>query len=262
MELEHATLVEKADLVSHVAGEAHLEVASTMVMPLGQGELVINLGLVRYLLSMDHDLLPLARAAELLGVSAERVRQLVIAGDLPGIRLGDAWAVPGKAVVARRHQTNRRGRPLGARRAWEELRAGPVDLGAVSRYRNRASIHRGRLPRGDLAFVADHPSVRVSGVAAAVGYGEPLVDDPASAVLYLPASVQAIVSESVAFVEDGLGPVVLAVVDDSVWPLVSPPEAGSRSHRLVPPGAVAVDLMASDDPRHWSAAEHLVRADG
>lgn len=178
---------------------------------------------------MDHDLLPLARAAELLGVSAERVRQLVIAGDLPGIRLGDAWAVPGKAVVARRHQTNRRGRPLGARRAWEELRAGPVDLGAVSRYRNRASFHRGRLPRGDLAFVADHPGVLVSGVTAAVGYGEPLVDDPASAVLYLPASVHAIVSESVAFVEDGFGPVVLAVVADPVWPFVSPPgPCGSR----------------------------------
>lgn len=211
---------------------------------------------------MDRDLLPLAGAAALLGVSAERVRQLVIAGDLPGVRMGNAWVVPSKAVVARRHQANRRGRPLGPRRAWEEMLAGSVDLGAVGRYRHRASMHRGRLASGDLAFVSDHEGVLIGGVAAAVRYGEPLVDDHTAAVLYLSASLNEQLSRSVAFVEDGLGPVVLAVIDDSVWPLASRRQDKRDASRLAPRAAVAVDLMASDDPRHWLAADHLVRTRG
>jgi hypothetical protein len=49
------------------------------------------------------ELLPLADAADLLGVSVERVRQLVVGGQLPGQRFGNVWVVPedagGAAVV-------------------------------------------------------------------------------------------------------------------------------------------------------------------
>ena len=45
---------------------------------------------------MASDLVSLADASQLLGVSSERVRQLVVAGDLPGVRFGNAWAVPGE----------------------------------------------------------------------------------------------------------------------------------------------------------------------
>lgn len=65
-----------------------------------------------------------------------------LAGDLPGIRFGNAWAVPRADVVARRHQTNRRGRPLSARRAWEDILSGQVDLAAVGRYRERGWVRR------------------------------------------------------------------------------------------------------------------------
>jgi len=209
---------------------------------------------------MDQDLLPLADAAARLGVSVERVRQLVAAGDLPGVRFGNAWAVPQAAVAARRHQSNRRGRPLGPRRAWAEILAGGIDLTAVSRYKHRARRRRGQLGPGDRAHLSDHDSVRISGVAAAIAYGEPLIDDPAAAVLYLPAGLDERLSRSIAFVEDELGSVILLVVDDDVWPLLADHESGGARHRLAPKAAVALDLMASDDPRLWQAAAHLGRA--
>ena len=87
---------------------------------------------------MASDLVSLNDAAQVLGVSAERVRQLVVAGDLPGVRFGNAWAVPRSALVARQGQEPRRGRPLGVRRAWEAIAAGDVDLDEVGKYRNRA----------------------------------------------------------------------------------------------------------------------------
>jgi len=85
---------------------------------------------------MASDLVSLADASQLLGVSSERVRQLVVAGDLPGVRFGNAWAVPRDAVAARRQASNRRGRPLGEKRVWQAIVSGDVDLSNVSRYRN------------------------------------------------------------------------------------------------------------------------------
>lgn len=217
-----------------------------------------------YTFAVDQDLLPLADAASALRVSVERVRQLVVAGDLPGVRFGNAWAVPKRAVQARRHQANRRGRPLGGRRAWEEILAGSVDLDDVGRYRKRAQPHRGHLGRGDLAFLSDHELVAVSGIAAAVDYGEPLVDDRSEAVLYLPRSLSEQLPDVVALVADPLGPVLLQVVDELIWPLVVDPMVGgqARGRQLAPAAAVALDLMASDDPRHWLAARHLVELHG
>ena len=57
-------------------------------------------------------------AAERLGVSEPRVRQLLASGDLAGRRLGRSWLVSAESVA--RLQQNRRlpGRPLGPRRAW------------------------------------------------------------------------------------------------------------------------------------------------
>lgn len=135
-----------------------------------------------------------------------------------------------------------------------------MDLSAIGRYRRRAQARRGHLGPGDRAYVSDHGSVWVSGVAAAVGYGEPLVDDPSVAVLYLPASLDERLSRSIAFVEDDLGSVVFLVVEDPVWELALERLSDGAHRRLAPKAAVAIDLMASDDPRHWLAAEHLIAA--
>ena len=135
---------------------------------------------------MASDLLSLADASQLLGVSVERVRQLVVAGDLPGVRFGNAWAVPRDAVAARGQVSNRRGRPLGEKRAWEAISECDVDLSNVGRYRNRGEQRRYSMSLAAAAHLVDVSGAVQSGVAAAVSYGEPLSADGAEVDLYVP----------------------------------------------------------------------------
>ena len=213
---------------------------------------------------MASDLLSLADASALLGVSSERVRQLVVAGDLPGVRFGNAWAVPRDSIDARRQVSNRRGRPLSARRAWESIAAGDVDLSNVSRYRNRGEVHRYEMSAADLAFVSRHDGALVSGAAAAIGFGELLHAGGAESDLYVSASLHDELRSLVAAVPDQLGASVLRVIPDEVWSFVDGSAAGKSegSARLAPRAAVSLDLMESGDPRHWVAAENLTEARG
>lgn len=211
---------------------------------------------------MASDLLSLADASALLGVSAERVRQLVVAGDLPGVRFGNAWAVPRDSIAARRQVSNRRGRPLSARRAWESIAAADIDLSNVSRYRNRGEIHRYEMSAADLEFMSRQDGVITSGVIAAANFGELLQAEPGECDIYVAASFHDDLGSFVAAVPDQLGGVAVRVVPDDVWAFVESisyrqDEAGQR---LPPRAAVALDLMESGDPRHWVAAEHLIEA--
>lgn len=226
---------------------------------------LVNIGEVQYIESMASDLLSLADASALLDVSSERVRQLVVAGDLPGVRFGNAWAVSREAIDARRQVSNRRGRPLSARRAWDQIAAGDVDLSNVSRYRNRGEVHRYEMSAADLEFVSGQDRAIVSGVVAANGFGELLQADDAEADLYLSASLHDELGSLVAAVPDQLGGVILRVVLDAVWPFaesVAVNEGQAAGERLAPRAAVALDLMESGDPRHWVAAENLIEARG
>jgi excisionase family DNA binding protein len=195
------------------------------------------------------ELLPLADAASLLGVSVERVRQLVVAGQLPGQRFGNAWAVPKEAIVARRHSPGSRGRPLGPRRAWQDILAGDVDLGNPGRYQHRAELIRCQMSRADVAAIPRIVDALIGGVGAAIELGEQLPGD-ARVDVYLSASSLDKLDESVAYVPAPAGPIALRVVDDSAWQHIP-------KHHLAPRAAVALDLLESSDPRHWIAAEHL-----
>ena len=210
---------------------------------------------------MASDLVSLADASQLLGVSSERVRQLVVAGDLPGVRFGNAWAVPRDAVAARRQVSNRRGRPLGERRAWRAIGSGDVDLSNVSRYRNRGVVERYSMSAADAAFLVSDLGVVESGVAAAVFHGELLQAEGAEQDLYVSHRMHEGLASVVAAVEDPLGSVVLRVVSDEAWPEVEALASNLDGARLVAPAAaVALDLMDSGDARHWVAAENLVQA--
>ncbi|MCL2612355.1 MAG: helix-turn-helix domain-containing protein [Nocardioidaceae bacterium] len=57
-------------------------------------------------------------AAQRLGVSESRIRQLLIAGDLNGRRIGRAWLVDADDVARLQGQQRRPGRPVGPKRAW------------------------------------------------------------------------------------------------------------------------------------------------
>ena len=211
---------------------------------------------------MPSGLISLSAASQLLGVSAERVRQLVAAGDLPGVRFGNAWAVQRDAVSARRQVSNRRGRPLGAKRAWESIVAGDVDLSNTSRFRNRGEVHRYSMSSGDADHLVSSGGAVRSGVAAAVHFGELLSGQGADVNLYVDSAMRESLDSIVVAVPDPLGSVVLRVVADEVWPAVlDAAESSNDGQRVAPRAAVALDLMESGDPRHWVAAENLVAAD-
>ncbi len=145
---------------------------------------------------MDIDVLALSDASDLLGVSPERVRQLVVAGDLPGVRLGNVWVVPRAAVVSRQRRSSRPGRPLSARRVWEAIRASDGDFCNAARYRNRGNVRRFEMSRADADYLSRHEKALVSGVAAAIGYGEGLPDEDNRVHIYLPESVAQQLSSS------------------------------------------------------------------
>jgi hypothetical protein len=211
---------------------------------------------------MASDLLSLVDASALLGVSPERVRQLVVAGDLPGVRFGNAWAVSRESIDARRQVSNRRGRPLSSRRAWERIAASDVDLSNVSRYRNRGEAHRYEMSAADLEFMSGQDRVLVSGAVAANGVGELLQRERSEADLYVSASLHGELGSLVAAVPDQLGVVILRVVPDDVWPFVQAVavDQDEDGERLAPRAAVALDLMDSGDPRYWVAAENLIKS--
>jgi len=200
------------------------------------------------------DLLPLADAADLLGLSVERVRQLVVAGQLPGQRVAKVWVVPRDAVVARRHSPGAGGRPLGPVHAWQELLSGALELRRPGRYQRRANLVRCDMSRADSAALPNLVGALVGGVRAAIELGEQLaVDD--SVDLYLAAASFRDLDAQVAFVPNAAGRVALRVVDDAAWNLL--PEGA-----VAPKAAVALDLLESGDPRHWIAGEHLAKVDG
>ena len=200
------------------------------------------------------NLLPLADAALLLGVSVERVRRLVVGGQLPGQRLGNVWVVPRDAVVARRHSPGVRGRPLGPVNAWLEILAGSIDLRHSGRYQRRANVVRCEMSRADVAALPEMVGAIPGGVRAAIDLGEQLAPDD-NLDMYLSAQSFAGLDARVAYVPDAAGRIALRVVDDRAWELL-PKSAGA------PRVAVALDLLESGDPRHWISAEHLADSDG
>ena len=200
------------------------------------------------------ELVPLAVAADLLGVSIERVRQLVVGGQLPGQRFANVWVVPKDAIAARRYSPGVRGRPLGPRRAWQEILAGPIDLHRPGRYQRRANIFRCDMSRADADALPEMVGALIGGVRAAIDLGEELaLDDIVD--LYLPAESFRGLDARIAFVPHAAGRVALRVVDDSAWQLI--PKSA-----VAPRNAVALDLLESGDPRHWIAGEHLVDSNG
>ena len=198
--------------------------------------------------------MPLAAAADLLGVSVERVRQLVVGGQLPGQRFANVWVVPKDAIAARRHSPGVRGRPLGPRRAWQELVAGPIDLQRPGKYQRRANVVRCQMSRADSDSLPEMVGALRSGVRAAIDLGAELAQDD-GVDLYLSAKSFHGLEARIAFVPDAAGRVVLRVVDDDAWNLI--PDGA-----VAPRNAVALDLLESGDPRHWIAGKHLVDSDG
>lgn len=212
-------------------------------------------------------------AANQLGVSARRVRRMLVDDLLPGFRVGRAWAVDQLALNHFMEHRSSAGRPWRPSSAWAALAAADGDdsgLSPVDRSRARRRLEENGLvglvkrlaARAERRPFYGHPSVlhRLgeepnlirSGVSAAADHHADVV---ASDFLeaYIPSSrVQSIVESY------GLDPaaeranIVFRVVEDAVWPFAD-------GIRVAPRAVVAVDLLEAEDQRSRRAGAALAR---
>lgn len=203
--------------------------------------------------SVKNDLLSLADASRVLGVSVERVRRLVVAGDLPAQRFGNAWAVPRDAVIARQRYARHGGQPLSPSHAWAEIVGGDINLERPGRYQRRAEVIRCEMSNAAAGALHRLVGALEGGVAAAIAYDAALVASDERDI-YLSRGGYERLDSMLAIAEDALGPIRLRVVDDGAWALIPGSEFAPRA-------AAALDLLDSADPRHWIAAEALIAND-
>jgi excisionase family DNA binding protein len=227
----------------------------------------------RYRYSFVMSLANVAEAAQQLGVSPRRVRQLLADGRVPAVRIGRAWAIEQRDLDRLSNRRSSAGRPWSRSSAWAAL--GVADgressLAPLDRSRARRRLDRDGLlgvapnlaSRADhrqffghpavLQRLADEPSVVRSGVSAAVEHGADLLA-PDFLEAYVPASaVEGMISRYALDGEAERPNIVLRIVEDSAWPF-------SPGERIAPRAVVAVDLLESEDQRSRRAGLALAR---
>jgi hypothetical protein len=210
-------------------------------------------------------LLPVAAAADALGVVPSRVRALIASGDLAAEKVGGVWLVDPAGVAGRIRQQSPPGRPLSPGNAWALLLAAsgeelPPELGPSARWRIRRALTTygldALLPRlarrakasshwalaGELRALRERPDLVLSGSSATTAYDLGLLGSDAIDA-YVPARILASLEDEHAL-EPKSGPesnVILRAVPDDAWLL--------DGRRFAPLAAVAVDLRSYADPR-------------
>lgn len=208
------------------------------------------------------------QVASELGVSSERVRQLIATGALPAVRVGDRWVVEDGVPVRRRE-----GRPWSEAASWgllwmvsrrpapwltvkqhQRVRTRMVDgvPAHVERLSARAKSlrfrgHPSALPRlfSDARLV--HSGLSAAGVAGA----DLVVADRVEGYVRASDLIALVAEYGLEPVASGQGNLVLRSVSD-VWPFVD-------GERVAPDLVVALDLMESADARTSRAGRGLLR---
>ncbi len=238
---------------------------------------------------MEADVLSVREAAAQLGISSQRVRQLINTGSLPARRSSAGWLISAGAV-ADRNGSARVGRPVSPRTAWaalcmlssalepdlaeppacairdrrlrhhvrQLLSAMPDPADDLGRWRLLLAS-RGRAERmwahpGLLSRLSDDERVGVGGDRAAAHVGEGLSKVQVSDVYVAEPDVEELVADY-RLRPDPDGQVRLHVVPESVPPELIPGPAG-----LVHPAAAAADLLDENDPRARRLAVLQLRA--
>lgn len=238
---------------------------------------------------MEADVLSVREAASQLGISSQRVRQLISAGTLPARRSSAGWLVRADAIAGR-EQRARPGRPVSPRTAWAALwmlsaalepdpaapdvgvkpdrrlrhhvlrllsaMPDPADdpgrwrlLLASRGHRERMWAHPGLLPR-----LIDDPQVTLGGSTAAARAGDGLSDIP-ERDLYVDEGDARQVIARYRLRPDPDGQVRLHVVPASVPRELSPGHA-----QRMPAAAAAADMLDEEDPRARRSAQLQLRA--
>jgi len=211
-------------------------------------------------------------AAQRLGLSESRIRQLLIAGDLNGRRIGRAWLVDSEDVARLQGQQRRSGRPVGPKRAWAIVdllsggRAPWLSYSERSQVRSYAarleepspdewrSILRGR---SKLRPVRAHPAavarlgqfdhVLLAGPVEAVRRGFDLVavGEPRPE-FYMPISEWGHIARSLALQQSHDANLIIRH-PLMVWPF--------EDRDAIPDAAIAADLLHSAEPRAVRAGQ-------
>lgn len=208
--------------------------------------------------------LTVAQAAQLLGVSANQVRQLIATGELEAMKAGPVWMIPHRAVESRRDIGWGAGRRLAPANAWALLLLADgdevpwLDRRARWRLRHYLEVHRladirSRLvDRGRhtayrahpslLDGLRDDPALMLTGATGAMALRLGLIGGAGSVDAYVSADDLDGVVDRHHLRESRVDPnVTLRVVPpiDVAWPL----------GHVAPVSAIALDLLESSEPR-------------
>jgi excisionase family DNA binding protein len=231
-----------------------------------------------------------AEAAELLGASARRVRDLVASGGLAGTRIAGRWLVDADALEARVALPPLAIRPMSMRVAWaaaamaDGIPAPWLAPSETSRLRRRIEDHR-RHPmvwrgwlrgRGEVvdrlrlaeteraAFLADRRVV-LTGISTARDHGLDLRSYGADDDVYVRPSEFPALQRAYGLVESER-PNLTVRIAEVVDIVESPDFVGATARRgaatglwVVPTAIAAVDLLESADARSRQAAAGLLR---
>ncbi len=211
--------------------------------------------------SVDVDsLLSVQEAAAIVGVSRQKIQQLISDGRLPAIRIGRGWQVTMVDVTRLQHTGRHAGRPLGAAQAWTLLhdaeRTGRVHTRRGSAERSaewlvnlvRRKSATVRLHGLDTILDVIAHEVVPSGETAARLYGFAPSDSQQSVDGYIrePAARSLIARYALVPAAGADLNVLLRVVDPAVWPF-------TRTRRTASELIAAVDML--DTPIDDRAAE-------
>lgn len=205
-------------------------------------------------------LLSVRQAADQLGVSHERVRQMLAAGDLEGEQLAGRWLLDRASVARRAARPRSAGRPFSPEAAWSVLASlagpGPAALHGVAdvldvawRLRRRAEPLHWYVHSSLLARLEQHPEVVIGGARAS---GE-LASDRGPLQLYAPAGAVAGLRESFRPVEPADDWNVVLRVIEGPWPF-------GPDVKVVWPVVAALDLLddCAEDPRCRDVARRIL----
>ncbi len=217
--------------------------------------------------------LPILDAARLLGLSPQRIRALVVKGQLPGQKLAGRWFIDRSAVERRRRDPPLIGRPYSPAHAWGLIALAEGESPAWLDPSNRSRLRRilrehdlqGLLPSlvrrsrrlelrahaSDLPRIEAEPDVVRSGISAASEHGLEIVA-PRILEACVPARRLSQLERRYRLKPSADANVILHVIDGP-WPF-------AVDQRVAPRLAAVLDLLDDDDERSRRAAQRALNA--
>lgn len=187
------------------------------------------------------------QAAELLGVTPDRVRQLIRLGRLHAERFGRAWMVDETDASRVAALVRPGGRPLSPGAAWAEIRrlerGGPrPDFGTLrstaATLRGRSGADRCHVHPAAHRRMAEDQRLVAGGAAAAAAHGAPVIVVPPLDFYVRAGDLASVVADYKPV--RGIPNLTLRPVENSVWPF-------NDGARMVGPVVSLLDLLDAGD---------------